>query len=331
MRKSVTQGGESAKDGSGRRPWVRARPPQSQTPVEDAPKRRSKARFLEPYRLTDERRAALLDCLRIAGVGDTESRDLFAAAVEYDIAGFRQSCPASASASEAASEPLSGDEPPPATAGRAGAGPGPTEVRSDAAAPGTAAVRRSALVQLAPTPADPGTGAPTAALLPVAAAARSLAALIGALERSDRAELAAALQAADPFQRGYAGAYLDALRLELERIGAIPSQAPATAPAEAPARPPPELQPDPQLDPTLADPTFAGRTLADPALGDAPLGDAARRFVRRVARVYEQCLESRPAVAPGSPFLAVLRILAPEAGVRLPTEPQALALVFSDR
>lgn len=52
-------------------------------------KRSKKAHFLEPYRLCEARRAALLELLAGHAVGDPESRDLFAAAVEYGIASCR--------------------------------------------------------------------------------------------------------------------------------------------------------------------------------------------------------------------------------------------------
>lgn len=69
-------------------------------PAEPAPrnalKRVKKAHFLEPYRLSDAGRTALLDCLTEHAIGDTESRDLFAAAVEYGIARCRSTAKAPA-------------------------------------------------------------------------------------------------------------------------------------------------------------------------------------------------------------------------------------------
>jgi hypothetical protein len=69
-------------------------------PAEPAPrnalKRVKKAHFLEPYRLSDAGRTGLLDCLTEHAIGDTESRDLFAAAVEYGIARCRSTAKAPA-------------------------------------------------------------------------------------------------------------------------------------------------------------------------------------------------------------------------------------------
>ena len=50
------------------------------------PKASAKKRFVEPYRLSDEQRDAMLAPLAERGLGDAESRDLFAAALAYDIA-----------------------------------------------------------------------------------------------------------------------------------------------------------------------------------------------------------------------------------------------------
>jgi hypothetical protein len=51
-------------------------------------------RFLQPYRLSDAQRAEMLAPLEAMGVGDEASRQLFAAALEYDLA----SCPGLAGA-----------------------------------------------------------------------------------------------------------------------------------------------------------------------------------------------------------------------------------------
>jgi hypothetical protein len=46
-------------------------------------------RFVEPYRLTVEQRGLVLRELEDIDIGDGESRDLFVAALEYDLAGWR--------------------------------------------------------------------------------------------------------------------------------------------------------------------------------------------------------------------------------------------------
>ncbi|MGA7981379.1 MAG: hypothetical protein WCA32_14300 [Chromatiaceae bacterium] len=43
---------------------------------------------MEPHRLTDEQRETLLSALEEANIGDPDSRDLFASALEYDLARF---------------------------------------------------------------------------------------------------------------------------------------------------------------------------------------------------------------------------------------------------
>lgn len=242
MRKATSEGDDAPKEGRARRYWVRAgHPASAKGSTDGASKRASKARFLEPYRLADERRAELIDTLTAAGLGDAESRALFATAVEYDIAGFRQ----------------------------AGAEPVP------AAAP-------VSLPELAA----------------LAGAVETLAERIAALAPAERALLAQTLEASDPLRRGYGGAYLDALSLELRRLAGA-----ASASASGPAA-------------TVA--------------GAPPPSESARRFVRRVARVYEECLESRPVVEPGGPFLAVLRLLAPEAGVGLPADAGCLVPILAE-
>jgi hypothetical protein len=77
---------------SGRKYWVRDTPsPDEKTPkVQAKPASPGKKRFVEPHRLTDEQRANLLDALEAGTIGDAESRALFAAALEYDLAPFLQ-------------------------------------------------------------------------------------------------------------------------------------------------------------------------------------------------------------------------------------------------
>jgi hypothetical protein len=264
-------------------------------------KRPAKARFLEPYRLAEDRRRALLDCLIVAGIGDPESRDLFATAVEYDIASFRQSCAGSALGAdpqplcESVAEPVAEVEAPPAAT----------------LAPLDLAAEPSELTGLQ---SYPPASSLSPALMPVAAAARVLGGLIGALARVDRSALAAALQAADPFRRGYDGGYFDALCRELERIGGakLDAASPLAVASDPPAQP------------------AAASAAAAVELPERPLSESGRRFVRRVARIYEQCLEARPVADPDGPFVCVLQMLAPEAGVRLPACPRFLVPIFED-
>jgi hypothetical protein len=61
------------------------------------------------------------------------------------------------------------------------------------------------------------------------------------------------------------------------------------------------------------------------------MSSGARRFVRRVARVYEEVLESKPNSLTDDPFLAALRLIAGEAGIALPRDPEALSTALQDR
>lgn len=255
MRKAVANGNLPGKEGSGRRYWMRANPLAAKAvPVEGSGKRPPKARFLEPYRLSEERRAALIQLLAEGGVGDGESRELFASAVEYDIANARQAL----------------TREPPAAVG---------DPPMPAAAPQPA---------LEPLPAD------------LAYTARSLAERIAGLEGPLRNAIAESLQGQDRFRRTYDGAYLDALCVELTRLAdAVASQGQPPPPAITPA-----------LFPPAADP---------------PLGEGARRFLRRVARVYEEVLESRADPGSGGTFGAVLVLVSEEAGILLPRDAATLA------
>jgi hypothetical protein len=91
MRKSgiptPTPGHQSSPPPGRRMRTPEAEPPDA--PPQNALKRTKKAHFLEPYRLSETGRTALLDDLTRHTLGDPESRLLFAAAVEYGIAGCR--------------------------------------------------------------------------------------------------------------------------------------------------------------------------------------------------------------------------------------------------
>lgn len=254
MRKAVSDGTRSAKEGSGRRYWVRSAPQEPRTSASEG-KRASKARFLEPYRLSEERRAALLEPLIAEGIGDLESRDLFAAAVEYDIASCRQGVPEGATESEPEPDP-----------------------RTEA-------------------PIHDLRGHPLSGLREQA---RALADTIDALAPPSRAAVATALHRTDPFRRGYDEGYLEAVGAELRRI------AEAVSSTSAPPAPP--------------------APLADP-----PICDAARRLVRRIASAFEECFERKPAIVEGGPLEPVLRLIASEAGIRLPRDPAALAEALARR
>lgn len=267
MRKAVANGNLPGKEGSGRRYWMRAAPMAPKAlPSEGPGKRPPKARFLEPYRLSEERRAALIEFLANGGIGDGESRELFASAIEYDIANARQA--------------LAREPPPPA------AEPPVPE----------------------PAPEAPPEPPEMALALPadLAYTARSLAERIAGLEGPVRNAIVESLQGRDRFQRTYDGAYLEALCAELTRL--------ADAVACQSQHPPPATIPPSDLVPPPPPP-------------EPPLGEGARRFLRRVARVYEEVLESRANPQTDDTFVAVLGLVSEEAGIQLPRGPAKLAEV----
>lgn len=259
MRKAVTDRIPPVKEASGRRYWMRAAPGgvKAQS-AELGGKRPSKTRFLEPYHLSSEHRAAMLDRLAAAGVGDAESRDLFASAIEYDIANARQA-----------------------------------GIQEETAPPPSAAAE--------PAP-EPQAAKDKAELAELADTARSVAEQIARLDTAAREALGAALRATDPFQRGYDANYFEAIGVELRRVAGAAANLPAAVCA--------------------AD--------LPPAAPEPPMSAGARRFVRRVARVYEEVLESKSSLMPDGPFLATLRLIAQETGIRLPRDQDALSAALQD-
>lgn len=255
MRKAISNGGLPGKEGSGRRYWMHANPVAAKPATEEPTgKRPPKARFLEPYRLSEGRREALIQLLSSRGVGDREGRELFASAIEYDIATVRQTL-----AREAPAEP-----------------PEPID-----SVPESIPEARDRTLAL---PADLGY------------TARSLAERVTGLDGPLRDAVLSAMQDGDPFHRVYASAYLDALCVELLRL------------AEAVANGPQPASPGPIEPPS-------------PPVPEPDLSGGARRFLRRVARVYEEVLESKADLFGDGAFLEVLTLVAEEAGILLPQDP----------
>lgn len=282
MRKAISNGKPQEKEGSGRRYWMRANPVLPKAgPFEGTKKRPPKARFLEPYRLSGERRAALIQLLRAGEVGDAESRELFASAIEYDIA--------SARAALAREGPPAPARPEPVIEGALDSEPD--------LAPAPDGVTKSVEAQ----PHLPGDLAHTA---------RSLAERIAGLGTAVCAAITDSLQARDPFRRGYDGAYLMALCAELGRLADAVEGAPQQPAALTVATPPADPAPPPPLAP------------------DPPLGKEARRFLRRVVRVYGDVLEAPAQIGSGDTFIAVLDLVSGEAGVILPREAERLGEVL---
>ncbi len=260
MRKATTESPVGAKDGGRRGQWVRAQSPPSDPPDETAAPRPPRARFLEPYRLSDAQREALLAPLVAAAVGDAESHALFLSAIAYDLAKFRRVA--------LSLEPQAA--PPPITA-------------------------QSPIEQTRSNPTLDG----------IVAAAAALAGQLCGLSDTERAAIGAAMTSSDRFRRTYDDDYFDALREELERVSVAVARVAAHPTAVSPPAPSPRPEPI--------------------------ITDIGRRFVRRLARTYEQCLETKPSGTPDSPFTAVLMLLAAAAGVSLPSEPAEVAVVLADK
>lgn len=268
MRKAVIDASLQVKEGSGRRYWVRANPPSAKADegsVESVGKKKPKAKFLEPYRLGGERRAELTALLAAQGVGDDEGRALFASAIEYDIAAYRQSAPQA----RAKAAP-----PPPAPAPKPSPQPDPVW---------------EAEVRIA------------GEILALGDMIATLTQTLGSLEPAVRERLAEQLKLTDPFRRDYAGEYLDVLGGELARL----SEA-----ARSVQMPAPRAEPEPE----------------PPAPPAPPLSQGERRFLRRVAGVFEECLETK--ADPGGAFAPVLDLVAVEAGIVPPATPESLASIL---
>jgi hypothetical protein len=58
------------------------------------------------------------------------------------------------------------------------------------------------------------------------------------------------------------------------------------------------------------------------------LDRASRRFLDRVARVYEEVLEAPAEIDAARPFAPLLRLVAGEAGIALPADPGALSAAW---
>lgn len=228
---------------SGRTYWVRANLPSDlAVDITPASPKKSGKRFVEPFRLDNSQRGALAAALAQRGIGDEESRSLYIAAMEYDLAGCRQL--------------LEGAPPTPA---------------SPEATPG-----------LAPT-TDP-------ALLKLAQVAKTLVDSLGALDAAQRVLLARGLEDADCFARLYGEAYIDALRLELSRLGTAIQAKKGVLEAAKPA----------------------------------PITREIRNFLRRAADAFGECFETNPSTQPDSPFLHALRTLSEVTGLALPLDEPSL-------
>lgn len=337
--------------------WVRAHPP-SIFPDEDGsgmndpsppassrpPKRASGPRFVEPCRFEASQRATLLTALKAEGLGDEDSRQIFLAALEYDLASCR---------------PLLGELLP------------PEEVIQPQHLPGTieATVMATASVPAAtPTPLVPPdqqgldlkamseSTAPESGLLALAHLAADLAQALADLTLAQRETLKRALESSDCLARGYGDLYLDTLRLELLHLKAAfsaselkPGMAAGTDPSstiDAPINYPPSDSTH-SSSPSLAPPVVTvGSSISDisPLAAAAPLASMAnmpvpppspppvpaevRRFLRRAADAYADCFEGDPSLAADAPFPRILRVLGDVTGLPLPKDELTLSEIL---
>jgi hypothetical protein len=311
MRKAVTDGSKPIKGESRRRYWVHATPgTPRKSHAEGEPKRPAKARFLEPYHISEARRGELIELLAAAGVGDPESRDLFVAAIEYDIANLRRS----SRAQTPAPAPVAVVEPQPVVAREhtPDSAPDTSTTTVPPAAPGPDPKPEEGR---RPEALD---GAPGPLLERIAASARELASQLEALEPEPLGRVAAALQDADPFRRVHTADYFRALEQELARLALAISGIPGPAgPIEGP---------DPGSPAVAQAPAPAPNPTPEPRI--PALDRASRGFLDRVARVYEEVLEAPAEIDPARPFAPLLRLVAGEAGISLPADPGALAAAW---
>jgi hypothetical protein len=87
MSKAVSSASLSEEVCAGRNPWTpNSTPLRADEEGPTPPKKSGSKRFVEPYRLDTEQREAILSRLQEHDIGDEESRSLFVAALEYDLA-----------------------------------------------------------------------------------------------------------------------------------------------------------------------------------------------------------------------------------------------------
>jgi hypothetical protein len=111
MSKAGSDSSPSTRLRSGRTYWVRrGLSPSAGKERASASRAKGGKRFVEPYRLSDAQRAVILGHLEEQGVGDPESRRLFAAAMEYDLAGCQVLVEPPGAAREPAPQPGPNDE-----------------------------------------------------------------------------------------------------------------------------------------------------------------------------------------------------------------------------
>jgi hypothetical protein len=270
--------------------WVRANlPPAFSAEDEDpsppppsAPRKKSSGpRFVEPYRLGEAQRAALLNTLEAESLGDDDSRQIFLAAIEFDLAGCKTLLEANTVAGgekSSVASPANGTAP-----GQDGHGaPLPVAVES--------------LPPMAIPMAQP------AVLHALGNLARQLALALADLDQEQRQALLQGLEASDCLARGYGDRYLDVLRLELEHLGATVALA------------------DSDIHSDSDRVTATGPLVEPPPPAAPPLPPEVRVFLRRAADAFGDCFDAEPSSAAGTPFPRILSLLGSLTGLPLPED-----------
>lgn len=270
--------------------WVRANlPPAFSAEDEDpspppppAPRKKSSGpRFVEPYRLGEAQRAALLKGLEAESLGDDDSRQIFLAAIEFDLAGCKTLLEAKAAA---------------------GGDISPVACPANGTAPGQDGNGAPLPVAVEPLPPMSPPMAQPAVLLALGNLARQLALALADLDREQRQALLQGLEASDCLARGYGDRYLDALRLELEHLGAT------------------FVSPDSDIHSDSDRVTATAPWVEPPPPPAPPLPPEVRVFLRRAADAFGDCFDAEPSSAAGTPFPRLLSLLGSLTGLPLPED-----------
>ena len=350
--------------------WVRANPPSAfpdedegaMIPAPPTPPRPRKAatgpRFVEPCRLEAAQRAALLAALESEGLGDDDSRQIFLAALEYDLAGCRQLMAGPKSPNAEVQLP-SPPEPSPDTAMAPTAPNGMASLTAPAhALPASVVVTPPVLpalesasvtpspspvaVSISTTPPPPSAAfefglitplhstAPDSALLALAHLAGDLAEVMAKLTPAQREILQRALEASDCLARGYGERYLDTLRLELLHLhsafsasGSQPQSVVETSAASS------GLGPKPATATSTSSALETQVPTATSPPSPPPVPAEVQRFLRRVADAFNDCFEGEPSLAAGAPFPRILQVLGAITGLTLPKDERTLSEILT--
>jgi len=208
-------------------------------------------RFVEPCRFTDAQRTSLLITLKELGIGDDESRSLFLAALEYDLARCQSLL---------------------------------------AVNPGSINAVTS------PQPPRPTVSATDPLLSALASAATAAAKSLAELNEQQRCLLTQKMTESDCLSRGYSQNFLEALRLELEHLGAALREEVANPESLAPQAP--------MMNPEMLS------------------------FLHRFADAFIDCFEMEPDAKSQSPFPLILRAFTEATGLPIAIEGSQLEAIL---